>query len=89
MNPIVMALLGRQAGMQQPGMGGGMPQMRAPDTLPGPGGVGTAENPPPPPPLTLDAINQMKLNGRGLPNDWLNKISPMERASIMPQWSNG
>jgi hypothetical protein len=82
MNPMVAALLGRQ---QQPGMGGmgGMPgQGMAPPT-----GIAPPVGQAPTPQLTMAALNGMNKND--LPNDWINKLSPEERYSIMPQWSNG
>jgi hypothetical protein len=80
MNPIVAALL-RQQGGQQPQMGGQAPPIGGP--VPGNPGA------PPPQQLTMEMLNAMKAKGQVLPQDWLNQISPAERQSIMPQWSNG
>ena len=45
---------------------------------------GGMPNQPGAPPLSLANLDKNRL-----PPDWLNQISPAERQSIMPQWSNG
>lgn len=81
MNPMLMARALMQGGQMpmQGGPGNGLPGVS------GPGQPGGSL----PDPLTLDKLNQMKLQGQSLPSNWINQISPQERASIMPQWSNG
>ena len=86
MNPIVMALLGRQQG--QPGMGGGMPgQMRGGGMPMGGMPQGMPMQDPPRRwegnrPLTLDQLNKMKWSGQSLPSDWMSKLAPAEFAQL-------
>jgi hypothetical protein len=90
MNPVdpkMLAMMLGQGGGQPPMGGMGMPPQGMPQGMPQPPMGAPVTVPGQDPPLTLAALNGMKKNA--LPNDWINKLSPEERSSIMPQWSNG